>query len=65
MPDCVERQPRQAVCDQLRLTLTARREGSVIDAVLGILMFTVSDQIYVVRHCSLASARRVRGASPA
>ena len=54
MPDGVEREAGQAIRDELRLPLTARGEGSVGEAVLGILMFTVSDQIYVVRHNSLA-----------
>ena len=54
MPHGVEREPGEPIRDQLRLPLAARRKGSVGEAVFGILMFTVSDQIYVVRHNSLA-----------
>jgi hypothetical protein len=43
VPHGVERKAGQAIGDQLGLPLTSRRERSVIDAVLGILMFTMSD----------------------
>ncbi len=56
MPYRVERKPGQSVGDQLGLTLPSGRKGSVGETMLRILMFTMSDQIYVVRHNSLASS---------
>ncbi len=50
MPHGVERKAGEPVGDEFRLALTARRKGSVGETVLGVLMFTVSDQIYVMRH---------------
>ncbi len=50
MPDTVQWKTGKPVGDELGLALPPRRQGSVVDAVLGVLMFTVSDQIYVVRH---------------
>jgi len=54
MPHRIQWESGESICDQFRLSLTPGRKGPVIDAVLGILMFTMSDQIYVVRHNPLA-----------
>lgn len=58
MPNSVERKTGEAVGDQFCLTTPPRGKRSVGEAVLGILMFPVSDQIDVVRHNHSLRRRR-------
>jgi len=62
MPHRIERESGETIGDQFRLTLPSWGERSVVDTVLGILMFTMSDQIYIVRHNPLASSPASAGA---